>query len=78
MSTYLVRARAAAAGISWRSMQRASLSMNVERSKSGMNSGWTWSLPAVPPEGAKVLAPSVQSEVEPQPPGHTTCMAAYG
>ena len=60
-----IKADADGAGFAWRTMQRASSNLGVEKRKLGVKEGWEWALPKAPtPEGAtkipalRSLAPS--------------------
>lgn len=53
-----IRAAAEGAKISERTIQRAAITLGVEKSKAGFNRGWTWSLPA--DDGAAVDSPTAQ------------------
>lgn len=74
-----VRAVADALGQSWRTMQRVSLLLGVQRRKDGMQAGWTWTLPpADESEGANRLGAFGAHGPRPQGEEAPTCLAAYG
>lgn len=58
--TSTVKQEAIAAGLAWRTVQRAATNLQVTRKKAGMDGGWYWSLPKAPnnPEGATSGSPA--------------------
>ena len=72
-----IRDIGASAGVSWRSMQRASQSLNVQRHKSGMAGGWIWALPAAAPEGARSVGAFAEQDHTAAMSCPVICLAAY-
>jgi hypothetical protein len=72
-----LRVSAAAAGHSWRGLQRAAERLKVDRTKLGMVDGWMWSLPAPSTEGDISNGTFGCGQGTPVM-GTVTCLAAYG
>ena len=65
------------AGYAWRTVQDAAVRLNVQRTKSGMGGGWTWTLPAASIEDTS--APRAFGDGARLEPAAVapTCLAAY-
>lgn len=64
-------------GLTWRSMQRASTTLNVQRRKVGMAGGWQWTLGAILVEDASPAGTFGEPATEARVAAPLTCLAAY-
>jgi hypothetical protein len=72
-----LRESSAAAGHSWRALQRAAEHLQLARTKIGMADGWLWSLSTTAAEGA--ISNGIFSDRSAAPVADAvTCLAAYG